>query len=100
MTSPAVLHPAVVADRLLYAASSATRGPATIGDLLDAMVDAVSAVIHDGDPAPSPIRQLASLLCTSDANVDRRIGARPPRRQTGGRSRPRIRRLDRGAGVT
>jgi hypothetical protein len=35
----------------LYAACFGTRGPATVRELLDAMVDAVGDAIHAGDPA-------------------------------------------------
>lgn len=45
------LHPAVAADRQLYATCFRTGVPATVGELLDAMVDAVADAIHAGDPA-------------------------------------------------
>ena len=48
---PPELHPAAAADRRLYAACFGTGTPATVGDLLDGMVDAVGAAIGDGDPA-------------------------------------------------
>jgi hypothetical protein len=51
MTSSSDLHPAVAADRRLYAACFATGGPATVSALLDAMVDAVGAALPDGDAA-------------------------------------------------
>ena len=40
-----------VPDRLLYASRFGTRGPATVGELLDAMVDAVGDALPTGDPA-------------------------------------------------
>ncbi len=51
MASPLDLHPVVAADRRLYAACFETRGPATVRELLDAMVGAVGDAIHAGEPA-------------------------------------------------
>jgi hypothetical protein len=51
MASLPDLHPAVAADRQLYAGCFATRPPATVGELLDAMVDAVADAISGGDAA-------------------------------------------------
>lgn len=43
------LHPVVAADRLLYATRFGTRHPATVGELLDAMAEAVGDAIPGGD---------------------------------------------------
>ena len=51
MASSSGLHPAVAADRRLYEACFATRGPATVGELLYAMVAIVGDAVHGGDPA-------------------------------------------------
>jgi hypothetical protein len=51
MESGSPLHPVVAADRRLYATSFGTRAPATVGELLDGLVDAVSEAIQVGDPA-------------------------------------------------
>jgi len=51
MASPPDLHPAVAADRRLFGTCVATRRPTTVGELLDAMVDAVGDALHTGDPA-------------------------------------------------
>src|SRR5262249_40239703 len=51
MDSRSDLHPAVAADRLLYAVCFGTRVPATVGEPLDGMVDAVGEAIQVGDPA-------------------------------------------------
>jgi hypothetical protein len=51
MASDSELHPVVAADRQLFRACFGAGSPGTIGELLDAMVDAVGDAIPAGDPA-------------------------------------------------
>src|SRR5207302_678175 len=64
VASSSDVHPAVAADRLLYAAPFGTNGPATVGALLDAMVDAAGDAVARGDGA-----SLADLVATRPSLV-------------------------------
>src|SRR4051794_39242123 len=51
MASSSELDAAVAGDRRLYAARFPTTGPATVGELLEAIVEAVDKALDDGDLA-------------------------------------------------